>query len=792
MLVSENWLRQLANPDMDREALSHKLTMAGLEVEDVQALPRLDDSIVVARIARIEPHPVKVKLKICFITIDEIKEIQVVCGAPNAREGLLTAFAQAGSIMPGGQAIGETELAGVVSYGMLCSEQELGISDEHSGIMELDPSLQPGMSLNKAVDLPDAVIEIDLTPNRGDCLSMLGVARDLSAITGCTLNYQEPDSVAPTLDEAVSVIVQAPEACPRYCGRIISGVDVNAPVPEWMKQRLNRGGMRSVGNAVVDVTNYVQLELGQPMHGFDLARINGGIRVKKASEKMPFAGIDGKQYTIEPDTLLIADDHDVLAVAGIMGGSNSAVSEQTRDIVLESAYFTPDSVAGRARKMGLHTESSHRFERGVDPHGQMRAMQYATALVLDICGGSAGKIVDVLHKESLPTSCNIKVDRKEVARILGYRLADDAVEDIFRRLQFQSETTDAGWRVVPPSWRQDVRLQCDVIEEIIRLHGYENIPTHVAHGPLRISVARESQLPDQRIRDLLCDAGYFEAITYSFVEKDVQNRLNPDVEAVAVANPIASDMSVMRTSLWTGLLGALSRNVKRQYDSVRLFETGNVFTGKNGNFRQFESIGGVATGRVSARSWNGADREIDFFDVKGVVEALLDLGKKTDVAFRPLQHPALHTGQAAEVLVGDEVVGKLGRLHPVLQKSLGFPMPVYLFEMEAGKVKAKAVAEFSALSQFPPVKRDLAVVVDKTVSFDDVRRLILQTSSKLLSKLELFDVYVGNNVDFDRKSLGFSLTFQASSRTLNDTEVDDQMNMVVSALQKDFGAEIRK
>ncbi len=792
MLVSENWLRQFANPELDRDALAHELTMAGLEVDSVVELPALDEHIVVAEITEIKPHPVKERLKVCKVNTGNGEEKQLVCGAPNARAGLLTAFAPAGAVMPGGKKIEQADLAGVASCGMLCSERELGISDEHSGIMELDPRLQPGTPLNQALDLPDAVMDIDLTPNRGDCLSILGVARDLAAVTDCELKTEETQAVAPENGDFIAVSVPAPESCPRYCSRIIKNVDVSAAIPEWMKQRLNRGGMRSVGNAVVDVTNYVQLELGQPMHGFDLARLNGAVRVEKATQKISFEGVDGKEYAIDPDTLLIVDDSNILAVAGILGGNGSAVSRDTRDIVLESAYFTPDAIAGRARKMGLHTESSHRFERGVDPFGQIRALQRASALILAICGGSAGKIVNVEHEEYLPTTRKISVSNREVARVLGSELAPEVVQDIFRRLQFTAVDTDNGWLVTAPSWRRDVLLECDVIEEIIRIHGYEKIPTHIAYGPMRISVEKEARMPDQRIRHFMCDAGYFEAITYSFVDRKAQNRLNPGVEAVAVANPIASDMAVMRTSLWTGLLDALARNVKRQYSSVRLFESGNVFTRENGQYRQFASLAGVATGRLTARSWDGADREMDFYDIKGHVEALLELGRKTGVRFLPLRHPALHPGQAAEVRVADAAVGKLGRLHPALQKTLGFPSPVYLFELEADKVREKPVAAFSGLSQFPSVNRDLAVVVDRAVSFDDVRRCILQTSSKLLSKLELFDVYVGNNVDFDRKSLGFSLTFQASSRTLNDTEVDDQMNMVVSALQKGFGAEIRK
>lgn len=792
MLVSENWLRQLADPGLDRDALSHKLTMAGLEVDDLTVLPLLSDKIIVAKIVSVRPHTVKEKLKVCSITYGKEKETQVVCGAPNAREDLLTAFAPAGSVLPDGKQIGEATIAGVASYGMLCSEKELGISEDNSGIMELDSRLQPGISVNDAADLPDAVFDIDLTPNRGDCLSMLGVARDLSALTGCALTFAETEAPNVAIEDLVNVDVQAPESCPRYCGRVVKGVNPKASIPEWMKQRLNRGGLRSVGNAVVDVTNYVQLELGQPMHSFDLAKVRGGIKVVLADKETAFEGIDGKSYAIEQGALVIADEENTLAVAGVIGGNDSAVTDATTNILLESAYFTPDSIAGRARKMSLHTESSHRFERGVDPAGQARALNRATELILEICGGAAGPIVEVTSKEFLPTIEKIKINHIQVNKILGSELDAAVIENIFKRLLFQVEKTEAGWTVVPPSWRQDVRLECDVIEEIIRIHGYENIPTHTAHGPIQISVEKEERLPDQRIRDLLCDAGYFEAISYSFIDQQAQQQMDPGTDPVAVTNPIASDMTVMRTSLWPGLLQALGRNVKRQSNTVRLFETGNVFTLREGVYIQQEHIAAVATGEVFNRSWDDSSREMDFFDLKGVVENLLRLGKHNDTEFRHIEHPALHPGQSAEVMVDGDSAGKLGRLHPSIERSRGFPRPVYLFELDASPIKTKPVVKFSALSQFPPVKRDLAIVVAESIDFEAVRKRVLQTSSKLLSMLELFDVYSGNNVDLDRKSLGFSLTFQASSRTLNDTEVDDEMNLIISALQSDFGAEIRK
>ena len=789
MKFSEQWLRSWVNPRLDSEELVEAITMAGLEVDEVAPVAGDFSSVVVASVEAVEAHPEADKLSLCKVNAGG-ETLDVVCGAPNVRSGLKVALAQVGGTLPGGMKVKKAKLRGVESSGMLCSEQELGLSDDSEGIMELVADAPVGEDLRSYLGLEDRILDVDLTPNRSDCLSIRGVARDLGALTQQTFEDLEPEPVSPVHSEIPSIRVDAPQACPRYVGRIIRNVDMTAQAPLWMKERLRRSGIRSI-DPVVDVTNYVMLELGQPMHAFDRAHVSGGIVVRMAKEGESLTLLDGQQVNLSPDTLVIADHSKPVAMAGIMGGESSGVSESTRDIVLESAFFDPVTISGKARAHGLHTDSSHRFERGVDWQLQRVATERATALLLEIVGGEPGEVIEVSNTQNLPVLEPIHLREARVAQVLGLTIDRTEIEEILTRLGLRIEKLRKdGWQVQVPNFRFDIALEVDLIEEIGRIHGYNNLPVTQPEGPLVLNAGPESRRPLSRLQDHLVALDYQEAITYSFVDPKLQRRIDPDSESIELANPIASDMAVMRTTLWPGLLQTVVHNQKRQQHRMRLFETGLRFRRENGEIRQEPVISGVVTGPRHPGNWVNDTGTVDFYDLKGDLESLAGM-LGISLSFAPESHPALHPGQSARVYKEGRPAGWLGALHPGLQKSVELNGATYLFELCLETVLTGYVPHFKEFSKYPEVRRDLAILVGEETAWSDIENVVRGAAGDRLTGLEVFDVYQGEHVGEGQKSIALSLYWQDSTQTLSDDEVQALFDGVVEALQHKLGARLR-
>lgn len=793
MKISEQWLREWVSPKMTTQELADCLTMAGLEVGGIESAAPPLAKIVVGRISAIEAHPDADRLRVCMVDVGQAAPLQIVCGASNARQGMHAPVALVGAVLPNGTKIGKTKVRGVASAGMLCAAVELGLEDHSPGLMDLGTHAKSGMAIRAFLKLDDNIIDIDLTPNRGDCLSIAGVARELSALTQVRVKPPKMPAIPASTRLTHKVVVKAKQACPRYVGRVISGVDAQAVTPLWMQERLRRCGQRCI-HPVVDVLNYVMLEIGQPMHAFDLAKLKGDIVVRHAKQSECLTLLDGSETKLNTGALLIADDNGPLALAGIMGGLDSAVDDQSSDIFLESAHFAPQAIAGRARKMGMQTESSYRFERGVDASLQALAIERATKLLLEIVGGSAGPITDIRDKPSLPKRSAIKLDHNRVHRVLGIELSAKAIEQLLTRLGMGVVKSANGWRVTPPSHRFDISRACDLIEEIARVHGYNEIPSALPRAHMEVQPQSETKMEASRIVDLLVDRDYQEVITYSFVDSELESLLAPQAELLTLANPISHDMAVMRSTLWTGLLQALSYNLNRQHRRVRLFEAGRVFSRDNGTYLERQMLAGLISGSRRPSQWSVEDIKADFYDIKGDVEALIGLsGAGSQYSFRPEHHPALHPGQSASILDPSGAnIGKMGCLHPKLAEKLDIPPGVCLFELDFEALKRRQVSSIRPPSRFPAIRRDLVVTVAHSLPVQTVLDAVTQAAGGGLTKLELFDVYRGKGVDSKRKSLGFGLTLQDSSRTLRDEDVDAVMDAVLAALQKKFGAQLRE
>lgn len=791
MRFSEKWLREWVNPPISTQELADQLTMAGLEVDAIEPVAAAFDGVVVGEVLELAPHPDADKLRVCQVAVGEAEPLQIVCGAPNVHVGMKAPTALVGARLPGGLKIKKAKLRGVASTGMLCSARELGLSEDAAGLMALPQDAPVGEAVRDYLQLDDVAIELGLTPNRGDCLSILGIAREAAVLNRLRLDEPAPEPV-PALNKAERpVTLEAAADCPRYVGRVIEGIDADAATPMWLQERLRRCGLRSL-NPVVDVTNYVMLELGQPMHAFDLDRVQGGIVVRHAREGESIELLDGQTLALEAGSLLIADERTPLALAGIMGGAGSAVSGTTRSIFLESAYFEPSAIAGRARGYGLHTDSSHRFERGVDPDLQRRAIERATRLILEIVGGTPGPVIDRAAEQDTLRS-PIVLRQARIPRVLGMEIEADEVEDVLGRLGMQLQAVEGGWQVRPPAFRFDIEREEDLIEELARIHGYQALPVTHPVASLEMGARPEGWLSNRRLRGLLVDRGYHEAVTYSFVSPELQALVAPGETALPLANPISADLSVMRTSLWAGLLAAVVHNANRQQGRVRLFEQGLSYVPQGNDLNQIPRLAGAAYGPVYPEQWGAPARRVDFFDVKADVEALLGLsGRGSDFSFKAESHPALHPGQSARIWRGDQPLGWLGVLHPAAEQRLGLAQPVVLFELDLGVFADGRVPKFEPLSRFPAIRRDLAVIVDESVTAQALRDCVSEAVPALLTHFELFDVYRGKGIDSGRKSLALGLTFQDLSRTLTDADVDDAMERVITALQTQLRAILRE
>ena len=790
MRISVEWLRSLLPVSDDPRALADRLTMAGLEVDALEPVAPAFSGVVVARIETCEPHPGSDRLQVCQASTGSERR-QVVCGAPNAVPGLVAPLALPGARLPGGGEISVTRLRGVESAGMLCSARELGLSEDATGLMVLPADATPGTDLREYLGLDDQVIEIDLTPNRGDCLGMLGIAREVSALTGINFDFAAPQPVAAVHQDGVGIRLEAPDACPRYVGRVIRGVDARAETPVWMQERLRRAGIRSLG-PVVDVTNYVMLELGQPMHAFDLDRLAGGVVVRRARAGESLELLNGDTVELTEQTLVIADHQRPVAMAGIMGGADSAVVDATRDILLESAFFAPAAIAGRARSYGLHTDSSHRFERGVDPQLQLLAAERATALICDIAGGRPGPVVEAADESHVPPARVVRLRAARIRHLLGTDIPADTVSGVLRRLGLGVEGGSAEWQVTVPAYRFDITIEADLIEELARVHGYDRIPERHPATPVTVNPLPEGRVSLARIRQYLVDCGFHEAVNYAFVDREAQALVDPDWTPVPLANPLSAELSVMRTSLLPGLLRSVQRNQSRQQERLRLFETGLHFRGSLDDLTQEGAIAGVLTGSSLPEQWGETSRKVDFFDIKGVVEGLSDLrGAGGHFDYVAGTHPALHPGQAARIEDHGADCGWIGALHPEVERGLDLQGPVYVFEIALAALQAGSVPEYRGLSRFPSIRRDLALLVDDSVSAARVRECIASAAGDLLQKIVFFDLYRGGAVRDGARSLGIGLILQDFSRTLTDSECDDTMNRVIAALKSELGVELR-
>lgn len=789
MILSENWLREWVNPDLDSEALAHTLTMAGLEVDAITPLADGLSGVVVAAIISAEPHPDADKLRVCSVNTGS-ETVQIVCGAPNAAAGLKAPLAQPGAKLPGGIKIKKAKLRGVESQGMLCSGAELNVSEDHDGLLALAADAPIGAPIEDYLDLNDRLIEIGLTPNRADCLSIAGVARDLAVATGAEMSAPTMEAVPATIDQTLPIEVSASADCPRYLGRVIRDVDVSRPTPLYMVERLRRAGIRSI-DAVVDITNYVMLELGQPLHAFDLDALEGGIRVRKAEPEERITLLDGEERTLTPDTLVIADHQKALAMAGIMGGEGSGISGETRHLFLEAAFFAPELMAGRARHYGLHTDASHRYERGVDPELAYQAVERATQLFLEYVGGEAGPVTDVTSSTDLPKREPVTLKAASIRRMLGIDLAADEVTRIFTGLGFVVEAhTDGGcWLCTAPSWRFDMGREADLLEEIARIHGYDNIPVEPVRGAASAAAAVESATPQSVIKQRLVARGFNEAITFSFVSPELQRLIDPEIEPVALKNPISSDLAVMRTSLIPGLLGAAAHNINRQQTRVRLFETGLRFM-PGESLAQTPMLGLLLCGRRMPECWSSDAASVDFYDMKGEIEALLQAVDQR-LTFRSAVRPGLHDGQTAEILLGDEVVGVMGRLHPSAAKTMNLPEHTLVAELALASVVGRALPDYQDISRFPEVRRDIAVIVNRETPSASVLDTARASAGAALADARIFDVYEGDGVAENAKSLAIGLTFRDQSRTLTDEEINESLSQVIESLGEKLGATLR-
>ncbi|WP_223471988.1 MULTISPECIES: phenylalanine--tRNA ligase subunit beta [unclassified Pseudomonas] len=792
MKFSEQWLRGWVSPQVSRDELVARLSMAGLEVDSVTPAAGDFSGVVVGEVLGTEQHPDADKLRVCQVS-NGAETFQVVCGAPNVRPGLKIPFAMIGAELPGDFKIKKAKLRGVESNGMLCSQAELQIGEGNDGLMELPADAPVGQDIREYLGLDDASIEVDLTPNRGDCLSLAGLAREVGALYAAPVTRPVVASVPAVHDEVRSIEVLAPTACPRYLGRVIRNVDLSKPTPLWMVERLRRADVRSI-DAAVDITNYVMLELGQPLHAFDLAEINGGIRVRMAEEGEKLVLLDGQEVTLRSDTLVIADHSRALAIAGVMGGEHSGVSTTTRDVFLESAFFDQIAVAGKARSYGLHTDASHRYERGVDWQLAREAMERATGLLLDITGGEAGPIIETVSEQHLPKIAPVTLRAQRITQMLGMEMDPAEVERLLSALGLNISADGVGqWRVEVPSHRFDISLEVDLIEELARLYGYNRLPVRYPQARLAPQAKAEARSDLPELRRLLVARGYQEAITYSFIDPRQFELFNPGVEPLLLANPISNDMAAMRSSLWPGLVKSLQHNLNRQQDRVRLFESGLRFVGQLEGLKQEPMLAGVVCGSRLPEGWAQGRDVVDFFDVKADVEAVLGFAGALDAfTFVPGKHPALHPGQTARIERDGREVGYVGAIHPELSKTLGLDRPVFVFELVLAEVALGKMPKFQELSRFPEVRRDLALLADRDVASSAVLDVIRENAGEWLTDLRLFDVYQGKGIDPHRKSLAVGLTWQHPSRTLNDDEVNTATQNILTSLENRLNATLRK
>lgn len=796
MKFSEHWLRTHVNPSLEREDLAHQLTMAGLEVEALETVAPAFNGVVVGEVISAEKHPQADRLKLLKVNVGKPEPLDIVCGAGNVVVGMKAPCAMVGALLPGEFKIKLAKVRGIESYGMMCSEKELGLALESDGLLVLAPDAVPGEDIRLHLDLDDALFTLKLTPNRADCLSVAGVAREVAAITGSDLQAVEFTPVASQKMAASQPLIKAEEACGLYLNRLLVLNHAKVATPAWMERRLVRSGIRT-HSIVVDVTNYVLLELGQPMHAFDVDKLKGGLEVRWAQAGEGMTLLNEQKVELKPSHLVIADETGPVALAGVMGGMDSAVSDTTTRILLESAFFSPAAIAGRAREFGLSSDSAHRFERGVDYGNTRVAMERATQLLLDLCGGVAGEIVEA--QTTLPTRTQIRVRPARVERVLGIELSTDTMVNLLRRLGCQVEVkaqpgtgvneAKGELLVTPPSWRFDLEIEADAIEEIARLNGYDNIPVGAPLARFAMSPVTEGRLAESDLKARLVQRGFQEVITYSFVDEKDEARLSAKPSTLKLMNPIASNLAVMRSSILPGLVSTLAFNTSRKQERIRIFEAGRCFyPGEAGQYQQPRRLAGLIYGSQLPEQWGVAAREVDYYDLKADVEALCQ-GK--NIRFVQAAHPAFHPGRCAAVEIDGVVVGHLGEMHPGLLKDYDLPRAPCLFELELEPLLAAEIPHYQAVSRFQPVRRDLAVLVDKDTAVGEILNALNQALPTFVTEVALFDLYAGKGLPENKKSLAFRIVMQDTEKTLNDVELEKAVAEVLAVLTDRFGAQLR-
>ena len=787
MNISTRWIREWANPDISDNELSEKLTMAGLEVDRIAPVAPPFNGLVVGHVVNCDKHPNADKLSLCEVDIGDGSNLQIICGAPNVRKDLKVAVATVGSVLPNGLKIKRAKLRGVESNGMLCSESEIGISDSHEGIIELDLAAALGDDIRSVLDLDDQVIELDITPNRGDCFSVLGVAREVCVNYNLAMpltSFKAEQKGNKTFDSKVS----NPNECAKYLTRVIEGVDNAVETPKWMAQKLLRASQQ-LHSPIVDITNYVLLELGQPMHAFDLKTIKGDIDVRSAKKDETLELLNGQTVTLSKETLVIADNNSAIAIAGVIGGMATATLTNSSEILLESAFFDPIAISGVARSYGLHTEASLRFERGVDFNITHQAMERATELVLEICGGKASPINECVDSKSLPKLEPIEISNDKISKVLGFDLEPTWIESKFKFLEFDfTANKDNSWTIKPPSFRFDIRIAADIIEELARLYGYDKIPVQRLSAEANISNSLQAKISSNELSNVLVNKGYKEVITYSFISNEMHDFIDPKATKILLKNPISDDMAVMRSSLWSGLIQSAKANIRRGHHNARFFELGQCFSGTLVE-DQVQKIAGIICGNRYDSQWGNSDRAVDFFDAKADVEALLALSKNV-YAFEEAEHPALQLGQTAKITKNNKVIGWIGALSPSLQKALSMPN-AFLFEINQDDIEDGEIACYEPFSSFQASQRDIAIVVSKEVSADQLINSIKSLKQDDLVDINLFDVYEGEHIDEGSKSIALNLTYQSIEITLTDEQLAKKVSKIVSHLESKFSAKLR-
>lgn len=794
MKISENWLRTWVNPAVDSDTLAEQLTMLGLEIDDSSTVAKAFHGVVVGEVLTVEQHPDADRLRVTTVNIGAVEPVQIVCGAPNVRVGMKAPVAMIGAVLPGDFKIKKGKLRGVESHGMLCGASEIDLEDKIDGLLELPADAPIGVDIRDYLKLDDRIVDISITPNRGDCFSIRGIAREVAVINN--MIYQAPEVVdtAVNSDKKKNIVVNT-DAAPRYLGRVIENVNTQAATPTWMTQALERSGIRS-HSILVDITNYVMMELGQPLHAFDLAKITGTVTVRQAQQGEKVVLLNEQEVELQGDVTVIADEEKVLAIGGIMGGLSSSVTDTTQDIFLESAFFAPLAIAGRARRFGLHTDASQRYERGVDFELPLLAMQRASQLIQQFAQGETeiafGDIVTVEQKNNLPTRQAIALTQAQVDKLLGFNIAGDFIQDVLQRLECQVENTAEGWLVTPPSHRYDLAIYQDLIEEIARIYGYDNIPT--ANPSIAIQLEDyQDQTEIGQLRQTLVTLGYQEAISFSFVDEKLEKQLNPTVQPLALANPISSDLAVMRSTLLSSLIPCVQHNLNRQQDRVRFFELGLRFDYQNAqsidDLQQIPTLAMIAVGSQAPEQWHVKTQAMDFFDLKGEVEAILALAH-IHADYVRSERAWLHPGQSAEIIVQGKSIGYLGRLHPSLEDSLDLGI-TWVAELDQAAVLQPYVYNFTELSRFPSVRRDIALLISDKIELSRIEQTIKQAAGTFLVASWLFDVYTGQGVEAGHRSLAFALHFQHSSRTLEEAEIKQAMDSVIASLETTYNAKLR-